>query len=72
MDKSKYNEKLKEHYRNENYKSIIAYNKQHEKRLQLSFYDKDHELYDWVKSKPNVTGFIKELLYKAKQQEENQ
>lgn len=51
--------------------SIIKYNKENQKRINLAFYPPEHELYEWLKSKPNVNGFIKSLLENARNKELN-
>lgn len=51
--------------------SIIKYNQKNQKRINLAFYPPEHELYEWLKSKPNVNGFIKSLLENARNKELN-
>ena len=48
---------------------VINYNKINQKRINLAFYPSEHDLYEWLHSKPNSNGFIKELLRQAKEKE---
>ena len=51
--------------------SIIKYNQKNQKRINLAFYPPEHELYEWLKTKENVNGFIKSLLENARNKELN-
>lgn len=52
-----------------NIQKIIDYNKKNQKRINLAFYPNEHDLYEWLHSKPNANGFIKELLKQAQEKE---
>lgn len=54
-----------------NIQAIINYNKTNQKRISLAFYPPEHDLYEWLKTKENVNGFIKSLLENARNKELN-
>lgn len=53
-----------------NIKHIMEYNKKNQKRVMLAFYPSEHQLYEWLHNKPNMSGFIKQLII-AEYEKEN-
>jgi hypothetical protein len=51
--------------------SIINYNQKNQKKINLAFYPPEHDLYEWLKTKPNVNGYIKRLLIQERMKEQN-
>lgn len=48
------------------------YRKEHVKSIALSFYPKDYELYEYVKSKGNMSGFLRGLAEEAMRKEQSE
>ena len=62
--------------------NVIRYNQKNQKKIpieydrdwisvNLAFYPPEHDLYEWLKTKPNVNGYIKSLLIQERMKEQN-
>ena len=43
-------------------RALNSYRKKSTKQIVLRFYPGEEELYDYIKSQPNVTAYLKELV----------